>query len=77
MQTMALVLFAFVDTLFGFYLVAALFGLVFGGIVPSYALATRWLFPASTGGKPGSGWFSWPAISAWRLAASPMVTFST
>ena len=31
----------------GLYLIAGLFGLVFGGIVPSYALATRQLFPAT------------------------------
>ena len=47
MQALALALFALVDTLLGLYLVAGLFGLVFGGIVPSYALATRQLFPAS------------------------------
>ncbi|MCA8926956.1 MAG: MFS transporter [Alphaproteobacteria bacterium] len=46
LQALALTLFAFVDTLAGLYLISALFGLVFGGIVPSYALATRQLFPA-------------------------------
>lgn len=47
MQALALALFTVIDTLIGLYLIAALFGLVFGGIVPSYALATRQLFPAS------------------------------
>ncbi len=46
MQAMALALFTFIDNLTGLYLISALFGLVFGGIVPSYALATRQLFPA-------------------------------
>jgi len=46
MQAVALALFTFIDSLAGLYLIAALFGLVFGGIVPSYALATRQLFPA-------------------------------
>ncbi|HKK31836.1 MAG TPA: MFS transporter [Alphaproteobacteria bacterium] len=46
LQALALTLFAFIDSLMGLYLVSALFGLVFGGIVPSYALATRQLFPA-------------------------------
>ena len=45
MQALALILFTVIDTLVGLYLIAALFGLVFGGIVPSYALATRQLFP--------------------------------
>ena len=45
MQALALILFTMIDTLVGLYLIAALFGLVFGGIVPSYALATRQLFP--------------------------------
>ncbi len=47
LQAVALSLFTFIDSLTGIYLAAALFGLVFGGIVPSYALATRQLFPAS------------------------------
>lgn len=47
LQCLALALYTFVDSLGGLYLVSALFGLVFGGIVPSYALATRQLFPAS------------------------------
>lgn len=47
MQCLALSLYTFIDSLTGLYLVSGLFGLVFGGIVPSYALATRQLFPAS------------------------------
>jgi MFS family permease len=47
LQAMALALYAFIDSLAGLYLVSGLFGLVFGGIVPSYALATRQLFPVS------------------------------
>ena len=46
LQCLALAFYTFIDTLTGLYLVSALFGLVFGGIVPSYALATRQLFPA-------------------------------
>ena len=47
LQCLALSLYTFIDSLTGLYLVSGLFGLVFGGIVPSYALATRQLFPAS------------------------------
>ncbi len=47
MQCLALALYTVIDSLAGLYLVSALFGLVFGGIVPSYALASRQLFPAS------------------------------
>jgi len=46
MQCLALALYTFIDSLTGLYLVSGLFGLVFGGIVPSYALATRQLFLA-------------------------------
>ncbi len=46
MQCLALALYTFIDSLMGLYLVSGLFGLVFGGIVPSYALATRQFFPA-------------------------------
>lgn len=45
MQALALALFALVDSLAGLYLVSALFGLVFGGIVPAYALAAKELYP--------------------------------
>lgn len=54
LQASALVLFAFVDSMTGLYLVSGLFGLVFGGIVPAYALATRQLFPvAQAAGRIG------------------------
>ncbi len=46
LQCVALSLYTFIDSLTGLYIVSGLFGLVFGGIVPSYALATRQLFPA-------------------------------
>jgi len=45
LQALALSLFAIVDSLYGLYLVSALFGLVFGGIVPAYAIATREMYP--------------------------------
>ncbi|WP_420402552.1 MFS transporter [Nisaea sp.] len=47
LQAIALSLFAMVDSLSGLFIVSALFGLVFGGIVPAYALATRELHPGS------------------------------
>jgi MFS family permease len=46
MQAAALSLFIFFDGLDQLYLVSAIFGLVFGGIVPAYGLAVRELFPA-------------------------------
>jgi MFS family permease len=51
MQASALGLFALVDTVTGLYAVSGLFGLVFGGIVPAYALAVRELFPARQSGS--------------------------
>lgn len=45
LQALALSLFAVVDSLVGLFLVSGLFGLVFGGIVPAYALALRELYP--------------------------------
>jgi MFS family permease len=53
-QAVALSLFLAVDGLVGLYLVSAAFGLAFGGIIPSYALAVRQLFP--------------PAEAGWRIA---------
>jgi len=50
-QAVSLFLFAHVESAAGLYLVAALFGLGFGGIVPSYAIIIRELFPAH-----GTGW---------------------
>ena len=42
--------FAVVHSLLGLYVVSALFGLAFGGIVPCYALIVRELFPAEQAG---------------------------
>jgi MFS family permease len=53
-QALMLVCFTFVDSLLGLYLVAALFGLVYGGIVPCYAIIVRELFPlAQVGSRIG------------------------
>jgi len=46
LQAIALSLFVMVDSLAGLYLVSGVFGLVFGVIVPAYALALRELFGA-------------------------------
>jgi MFS family permease len=40
-----------VDNLYALYVVSAAFGVGFGGIIPSYVLTVRDLFPAS-----GAGW---------------------
>ncbi|HLT01784.1 MAG TPA: MFS transporter [Geminicoccaceae bacterium] len=44
-QVLMLIGFTLVQSLIGLYLVAALFGLVYGGIVPCYAIIVRELFP--------------------------------
>jgi MFS family permease len=49
-QALALSMFLVVDGLVGLYLLSAAFGLAFGGIIPSYALAVRQLFPAAEAG---------------------------
>ncbi len=49
-QAVFLSFYLFVDGLVGLYLVSAAFGLGFGGIVPSYVLAIRQLFPAADAG---------------------------
>lgn len=49
-QALVLGLFAVVEGMIGLYVVAAMFGLAFGGIVPCYALGIRELFPASQAG---------------------------
>lgn len=46
LQAAALSLFVFFDSQNQLYLISAVFGLVFGGIVPAYGLAVRELFPA-------------------------------
>lgn len=50
LQAVALALYAWVDTLVGLYVLSVGFGVVFGGIVPSYALAVRELFPEAEAG---------------------------
>ena len=50
-QAVMLAAFAAVDSFWGLYVVAALFGLAYGGIVPAYALIVRELFPASHAGR--------------------------
>lgn len=49
-QCAALMGFALIDSFIGLYLTAAVFGLVFGGIIPCYALIVRELFPESQAG---------------------------
>ncbi len=54
LQVMAIVLFWFVDTLTGLYLVSVAFGLSQGGIVPSYTIIIRKYFsPDEAGGRIG------------------------
>ena len=49
-QVLALTAFAWIDDMAALYVVSALFGLGFGGIVPAYALAVRELFPEREAG---------------------------
>jgi MFS family permease len=49
-QAVMLTSFAAVESFWGLYLISALFGLAFGGIVPCYALIVRELFPAGQAG---------------------------
>ena len=50
LQTLALLLFLPFDSLVSLYVVSALFGLSQGGIVPTYALIIRKVFPSSQAG---------------------------
>jgi MFS family permease len=50
MQMASLALYLFFDSLTSLYLVSALFGLVQGGIVPSYAIIVREYFPSAEAG---------------------------
>ncbi len=50
MQMVSLTLYLFFDSLVSLYLVSALFGLVQGGIVPSYAIVVREYFPSAEAG---------------------------
>jgi MFS family permease len=49
-QALVLSSFAFVHSFVGLYVIAALFGLAFGGIVPCYAIIVRELFPEGQAG---------------------------
>lgn len=49
-QCLALLGFTMIDSFIGLYVTAAIFGLVFGGIIPCYALIVRELFPESQAG---------------------------
>jgi MFS family permease len=49
-QALALSLYLAVDGLVGLYILSAAFGIAFGGIIPSYVLAVRQLFPAAEAG---------------------------
>jgi MFS family permease len=60
LQMMVLPTFLLVDTLSALYLASAAFGLSQGGIVPSYALISRAVFPATDAG--------------WRISAALLST---
>jgi MFS family permease len=51
LQALSLVLYLFFDGLASLYVVSAIFGLVQGGIVPSYAIVMREYFPANEAGS--------------------------
>ena len=51
LQCAALVLYMGFDSLVSLYVVSALFGLFQGGIVPSYAMIVREVFPAREAGQ--------------------------
>ena len=51
MQGLALTFFLFFDSLTSLYLIAAMFGLFQGGIVPSYAMIVRDYFPSAEAGR--------------------------
>jgi MFS family permease len=50
LQMVALALYLFFDGLASLFVISALFGLFQGGIVPSYALVVRAIYPASEAG---------------------------
>ncbi len=50
LQAMALAAYGVIDSLSGLYALSAIYGLVFGGIVPAYAIAIREQFPAADAG---------------------------
>ena len=49
-QALVLVSYSWVESQLGLYLVSALFGLAFGGVVPSYAIVVRELYPVGEAG---------------------------
>jgi MFS family permease len=49
-QAVMLASFAWVQSFLGLYVIAALFGVIYGGIVPMYALIVRELYPARQAG---------------------------
>jgi MFS family permease len=51
LQALSLLLYLFFDGLASLYVISAIFGLVQGGIVPSYAIVVREYFPASEAGS--------------------------
>lgn len=61
-QAVMMIAFAFVQSLGGLYVAAALFGLGFAGIMPCYALVIRVLFPASQAGWRIAGQYLFGAI---------------
>jgi len=50
-QALVLAMYLAVDSLFGLYLLSALFGLAFGGIIPSYTLIISQHFPLGSMGR--------------------------
>lgn len=50
-QAAMLVLYAFVDGIFGLYVLSAVYGLGFGGVVPTYPLIVREYLPVSEAGR--------------------------
>ena len=50
-QFMALILLMVVDDLVGLYIASAIFGLAFGGIIPSYSIVLRDLYPGDEAGQ--------------------------
>lgn len=50
LQAIALAAYAVIDSLFGLYILSGIYGLVFGGIVPAFAIAVREKFPSNEAG---------------------------
>ena len=84
-QALSLVLFILVDDLIGLYIVGFVFGLGFGGIVPSYAIIARTVFPVRgigwrlsaifTGGTVGMAAGGWMAGHVFDLTGSYEIAF--